>query len=98
MLEERYKATVGGTRELVSVTRRFLAATRPLPLNSKHLTRVYLQMIARAMELTTKGSVTESRQMIEGKLIESGQELRDVQVVIEEDESDTEFVFLIDMS
>ena len=72
MSEERHKATDGGARELVSVTRGFPATTRPLPLNSKRLTRVYLRTIARAMELTTKGSVTETRQMIEGKLIESG--------------------------
>ena len=85
--EERHKATVGGARELVSVTRGFPATTRPLPFNSKHLTRVYLQKIARAMELKTKGSVTATRQMIEGKLIESGRESMNVQVVIEEDES-----------
>ena len=65
------------------------------PLNSKHLTSVYLWTIARAMELTTKGSVMETRQMIEGQMIESGQEPMNVQVVIEEDESGSEFVLLM---
>ena len=83
--EECHKATVGGARELVSVTRGFPATTRPLPFNSKHLTRVYLRKIARAMELKTKGAVTTTRQMIEGKLIESGRESMNVQVIIKED-------------
>ena len=68
------------------------------PLNSKRLTIVYLRTIARAMELSTKGSVTETRQMIKGKIIGSGREPRNVQVLIEEDESCAEFVFLMDMS
>ena len=48
MSEERYKATVGGVHELVSVTCGFPDATRPLPLNFKCLTCVYLRTIARA--------------------------------------------------
>ena len=71
---------------------------RLLPLNSKRLTIVYLRTTARAMELLTKGSMTETRQMIKGKIIGSGREARNVQVVIKEDESGAEFVFLMDMS
>ena len=86
MLEEHHEATVGGACELVNVTRGFPAAMRPLPLNSKSLTSVYVWTIAKVMELTRKGSVTETRQMIEGK------------AVIEKEESGTELVFLMDLS
>ena len=98
MSEESHEATVGGTRGRVSVPRGLQAAVRPLPLNSKRLTNVYVQTIARAMELTTKGSVAETRQMIEGQLSEIGREPMNVQVAIGEDESGAEFVSLMDVS
>ena len=71
MSEELHETTVGGVRERITVTRGFSDATRPLHLNSKCLTGVYLWIIVRVMELMTKGSVTETNQMIKGKLIES---------------------------
>ena len=74
MSEECHETTVGGVHEHISVTHGFPSATRPLPLNSKCLTSVYFQTISRAMELMRKGSVTETRQMVEGQLIESGWE------------------------
>ena len=73
-------------------------AGRPLPLNSKHLTAVYLSAIATAMEIPTKGSVAETRQMVEGKLSDHGREPTNVQVVIEEDEDGVECVSLTDVS
>ena len=81
MSEEHHVTTVGGVHEHISVTHGIPSATLPLPLNSKCLTSVYLQMIARAMELMTKGSVTETRQMIEGQLIESGWEPMNVETM-----------------
>ena len=45
-----------------------------------------------------KGSVTETRQMIEVQLIANGQEPMKVQVTIGEDKSGVEFVSLMDMS
>ena len=68
MSEEGHEAEAEGARERVEEPRRAPAVGRPLPLNSKRLTSVYVQTIARAMELSTKGSVAETRQMIEGKL------------------------------
>ena len=73
-------------------------AVRPLPLNSKRLNAVYLSAIARAMEIPTKGSVAETRQMVEGKLENQGREPTNVQVVIEEDEDGVECVSLTDVS
>ena len=98
MSEKGHEAADWGAREHVSVTRGVPAAARPLPLNSKCLMSVYVQMIARAMELPTKGSVAETRQMIKGKLSDIGREPTNVQVVIEEDEGGAEFVSLMDVS
>ena len=70
---------------------------RPLPLNSKRSTG-YVQAIATAMELPTKGSVTETKQMIEGKLGDEDRESANVQVLIEEDRDGAEFVSLVDVN
>ena len=70
---------------------------RPLPLNSKCSTG-YVQAIATAMELPTKGSVTETKQMIEGKLGDEDRESANVQVLIEEDRDGAEFVSLVDVN
>ena len=69
---------------------------RLLPLNSKRLTRGYVNAIARALELPTQGSVTETRQMIDGKLGDDNREPLNIQVVIEEDHAGVEAVSLID--
>ena len=61
-------------------------------------TGAYVQAIARAMELPTKGSVTETRQMIEGKLGDDDRESTNVQVLIEEDGHGAEFVSLVDVN
>ena len=68
-----------------------------LPLNSKHLIRVYVQAIARALELPTQGSVTETRQMIEGKLGDEDREPFNIQVLMEQDHAGAEVVSLIDV-
>ena len=77
MLEdiESHGASADGAREHPCVVQ---IAKRPLPLNSKHLTGAYVQAIARAMELPTKGSIMETRQMIEGKLGDNDQESTNV--------------------
>ena len=98
MSEECHEATVGGVCEHVRVICEFPASMRPILLNSKLLTSVYLRTITRTMELMMKGSVTETRQMIEGQLIESGREPMNVLVVMKEDKSGSELVFLMDMS
>ena len=47
---------------------------RPLPLNSKRLNRVYVQAIAEVLELPTQGSMAETKQTIEDKLVDGDQE------------------------
>ena len=73
-------------------------AKRPLPLDSKCLTGAYMQAIARAIELLTKGSVRETRQMIEGELGDDDRESTNVQVLIEEDGDSAEFVSLVNVN
>ena len=97
MSEEGHEAEAEGAREHVGGPRGARAVGRPLPLNSKRLTSVYVQTIARAMELLTKGSVAETRQMIEGKLSDIGLEPTNVQVIVEEGEDGAELVSLTDV-
>ena len=52
-------------------------------LNSKRLTTLHLQWIADSLGLPTKGSAAVTRQLIEGKLMEMGKELPNVQVVVQ---------------
>lgn len=59
---------------------------RPLPLNSRRLTGVHLQRLARRLELPTSASADETRLIIDGKLSEMGREPRNVQVMIAEPE------------
>ena len=69
-------------------------------MNSKRLTGANLQQIARSLELPTGGSNAETRQVIEGKLIEMGREPQNVQVLVrppETDVSEKETMYLIDM-
>ena len=98
MSDEGHEASGERARDHVEVARGARPTGRPLPLNSKRLTGVYVQTIARAMELPTKGSVTETRQMIEGKLGDVGREPTNVQVIIGEDDDGAEFVSLVDVS
>ena len=74
---------------------------RPLPFNSKRLTRVYVQAIARPLELPTWGSAAETRQIIDGKLSDDGREpinvqVINVQVIIVKDQDGAESVSLTD--
>ena len=72
---ESHEASADGARERPRVVQ---IAKRPPPLNSKHLTSTYVQAITRVMELPTKGSIMETRQMIEGKLGDNDQESMNV--------------------
>ena len=63
---------------------------RVLPLNSRRLKAEYIKAIASNMDLPTRASIDEVRQVIEGKLSESGREPRNVQVVIQEPKEGTE--------
>ena len=56
------------------------------PLNSKRLTSSQLQALANALELPSGASSEETRQLIEGRLMELGHEPRNVQVVVAEDQ------------
>ena len=79
--EDGHEAMAEGAREHVGMAR---VTPRPLPLTSKRLTSVYVQTIARALELQTKGSVAETRQLIEGKLTHDDREPWNVQVILQE--------------
>ena len=52
-------------------------------MNSKHLTKTCLSRIAEKLELPTKASAEETRQIVEGKLLEMGREPYNVQVELE---------------
>lgn len=54
-----------------------------MPINSKRFTKTYLSRIAEKLELATKASAEETRQIIEGKLIETGREPCNVQIELE---------------
>ena len=58
---------------------------RPYPLNSKRLISGQLQALAKILELPGGASTEETRQSIEGKLMELGHEPRNVQVIVKED-------------
>ena len=98
MSDEGHEASGERAHDHVEVACGARPTGRPLPLNSKRLTGVYVQTIARAMDLPTKESVTETRQMIEGKLGDVGREPTNVQVFIGEDDDGAEFVSLVDVS
>ena len=68
-----------------------------MPMNSKRLTKTYLSRIAEKLELPTKGSAEETRQIIEGKLLEMGKEPHNVQIELEIREEDAEFILLRDV-
>ena len=68
---------------------------RVLPLNSRRLVAEYVKAIATSLGLSTRASTDEVRQMVEGKLSESGHEPRNVQVVIQEPEAGTESTNLV---
>ena len=63
---------------------------RVLPLNSRRLVAEYVKAIAKSLDLSTRASTDEVRQMVEGKLSDSGHEPRNIQVVIQEPEEGTE--------
>ena len=73
-----------------------------LPLNWKRLVAAYIKAIAESMELPSKASTDEVRQLIEGKLLENGREPRNVQVIVqeptEEGMGDRVCLFLVDDS
>ena len=55
---------------------------RVLPLNSTRLTLRHLQAIARSLELPTRATLEDLRQMVDGQLCDRGKDPRNVQVLI----------------
>ena len=74
------------------------STSKHFPLNSKRLTSSYLLCIAKAMRLPTRGTVEETRLIIEGRLREMEREPRNVQVMVGVDEGGGEIVSLRDVS
>ena len=60
---------------------------RALSLNSKGLTTPILQQIAKALDISTTGSLADTRQMLEGKLSGMEREPRDVQIFLRDTEN-----------
>uniref|UniRef100_A0A1X7SN98 Uncharacterized protein n=1 Tax=Amphimedon queenslandica TaxID=400682 RepID=A0A1X7SN98_AMPQE len=82
---------------------RVASTNRPVPLNSKRLTGILLRQLARGLEIegTTGTSVSELRQLVEGKIGDLGHEPRHTQVLLAEVENgvqiclrDAEGIFL----
>ena len=67
-----------------------------MPMNSKHLTKTYLSRIAKKLEMPTKASAEETRQIVEGKLIEMGKEPHNIQIELDLREGE-EFILLRDV-
>ena len=70
------------------------------PLNSKRIVADQLFEVATLLDLPKGASVAETRQLIEGKLLELGHEPRNVQVIVQlDDEARTgSTIFLVDES
>ena len=64
------------------------------PLSSKRLKAVWIRRLAEALELPTNASVEETRQMIEGKLIQQQYQPQNVQVIIQ-GKDDAAAMFLV---
>ena len=82
--EERAAGDVGGE----SSPRE--AGARPMPLNSRRVTRPVLGSLAAELGLPTTASNEDLRQMIDGKLADMGRQPRDVLVVVERDTAEDE--------
>jgi len=67
------------------------------PLNSRRLKAIWIQHIAQSLELPTAASISEVRQMIEGRLADLQYEAANIQVVIQ-GKADECAIFLIDDS
>ena len=67
-----------------------------LPMNSKRLAKTYLSWIAEKVELPSTASAEETRQLIEGKLLEMDKEPLDIQVELKQRELG-EFILLRDV-
>ena len=67
-----------------------------LPMNSKRLTKTYLSRIAEKVELPSTASADETRQLIEGKLLEMSKEPLNIKVELELREQG-EFILLKDV-
>ena len=57
-------------------------AGRTLPLNSRRLTASIVNRIAKALSLPHSASLDDTKQMVEGTLVERGEEPRNVQVTL----------------
>ena len=58
-----------------------------------------LQMLAKLLELPTRASASETRQLVEGRLLEFRYQPKNVEVVVEEEEGgDTSHILLVDES
>lgn len=62
---------------------------RPLPINSRRLTSPLLKQLAVGLGVPTAASLSEIRQLIEGKLGELGRDPQHTQVVLEDVERGT---------
>ena len=75
--EERAASDVGGESPPRG------AGARPMPLNSRRVTRPVLRSLAAELGLPTTSSNEDLRQMVDGKLTDMGRQPRDVLVVVE---------------
>ena len=80
------------SREELAIGHEDFPEGRTYPLNSKRLISGQLQALAKILGLPGGASMEETRQLIEGKLIELGHEPRNVQVIVKEDKQ----IFLVD--
>ena len=72
------------------------STTKVFPLNSKRLTSQYVMALAKAMGLPTKGSVEETRLIIEGSLTDMDREPRNVQVQVVDGDPGAVMIYLCD--
>ena len=68
----------------------------PIPLNSRRLTANHVKRMARALGVPTTAAGEDIRQMVEGKITETGHEPRNVQVQLAGSTPDCAFSLLDD--
>ena len=71
-------------------------ARLPIPLNSRRLTANHVKRMARALGVPTTAAGEDIRQMVEGKITETGHEPRNVQVQLDGSTPDCAFSLLDD--
>ncbi|XP_065915676.1 myosin-13-like [Dysidea avara] len=95
-----YSEPHSGAAEIVEDVGTMFPTGKTYPLNSKRIVADQIFELATLLDLPSGASVTETRQLIEGRLLELGHEPRNVQVIVQLDDEgkNGSRIFLVDES